>query len=421
SPGGSYTRKLTIPKNYDGFLHVAGINISTLAAKNLKVRFKFGINASPITVGATIATAAGLTPQTNVEVLSLDFRGQPFKNINLNYDLYDYNDYESGILHEPVQYNRNDKLFCRGLKLEHDPTFNGQVAQGCSDSDDICKYSFAKVVDKGLVKDDWLTPILPTELNVASESYSLADDSNATDLARCLPDNPSSYNHTIDGVTFPFSAYYDNGDNEWKILGGSLKSIFDGDANSAFYYQGPYQSINLNTWQISDAAVLGKYGIFGKIEPLNSVAGLDKTELQFGYQSKLFPLAAKLDLPKDVEYMGSEIFDGPKESKFMASNGQSRQWMDGCNARVSTMVNDYHGEHVGSCNVTATIEIVAVEDDGTEKVIDVTEEVKLQLVKPEALSSDGDNVLLSSFQSCSSSNQCGSGYFFINKICWSKD
>src|SRR5690554_6300604 len=31
SPGGAYTRKLTIPKNYDGYLYLAGINVSTLA------------------------------------------------------------------------------------------------------------------------------------------------------------------------------------------------------------------------------------------------------------------------------------------------------------------------------------------------------------------------------------------------------
>ena len=39
SDGGAYKRKLTIPKNFDGHLYVAGINISTLSEKNLKVRF----------------------------------------------------------------------------------------------------------------------------------------------------------------------------------------------------------------------------------------------------------------------------------------------------------------------------------------------------------------------------------------------
>ena len=36
---GSYTRKLSLPKNYDGELYIAGLNIGTLADKNLKVRF----------------------------------------------------------------------------------------------------------------------------------------------------------------------------------------------------------------------------------------------------------------------------------------------------------------------------------------------------------------------------------------------
>jgi hypothetical protein len=94
SNAGKYTRKLTLPKNYNGLLYIAGINISSLASKNLRVRFKFGLNSSPITIPATISIGAGITPQTNVEVLVLDLRNRPFNNIQLPYDLYDYNDYE---------------------------------------------------------------------------------------------------------------------------------------------------------------------------------------------------------------------------------------------------------------------------------------------------------------------------------------
>ena len=429
SPGGTYTRKLTIPKNYNGYLYLAGINVSSLADKNLKVRFKFGVDSSSITIPATIATGAGLTPQTDVEVLVMDMRSEPFGNVRLIYDLFDYNEYDfgasdpdPGVLTEPVQFNRDDKLFCRGLSLKNDPTFAGQLAQGCKDNDDICKYAYAKILDKGLVRDNWLTPILPTELNVASESTLMSGDSNALNLKRCLPDNPSSASHTIDGVTFPFSAQYDSVvDMEWEIKPGSLMGLFDGSTFLGnYYYQGPYQAVNLNSWQIGNGALLGEYGIFKRFLDLNSVAGLDPMELQFGAQARIFPLQTKRMLPKDVEYMGSDIPGDVKTLKYMSSNGES-QWMDGCNERVSTMLNDYNGEHVGSCNVTATIEIIAIDDDGNESIVDASDDVKLQLVKPAYLDTEGDNVLLSSFQSCSSSNQCGSGSCCINKRCWSKD
>ena len=95
--------------------------------------------------------------------------------------------------------------------------------------------------------------------------------------------------------------------------------------------------------------------------------------------------------------------------------------MDGCNLRATT-VDDITGEHIGSCNVTATIEIISI-DDVTQKqtVVDITDEVKLQLVKPSYINGAGDDVLFSSFQQCSSSNQCGSDSCCINKRCWTKD
>jgi hypothetical protein len=103
----------------------------------------------------------------------------------------------------------------------------------------------------------------------------------------------------------------------------------------------------------------------------------------------------------------------------MNNNGDSA-YMDGCNARAASF-DDITGEHIGSCNVTGTIEIIANSDeDDTIAVIDITDEVKLQLVKPSVLNTTGDNVLLSSFEQCSSSSQCGSDSCCINKRCWSK-
>src|SRR5690606_3408071 len=46
--GGSYVTKLTLPKNYAGFLYLAGINITSLMSNHVTVRFRFGVNRHPI-------------------------------------------------------------------------------------------------------------------------------------------------------------------------------------------------------------------------------------------------------------------------------------------------------------------------------------------------------------------------------------
>lgn len=417
SNSGKYTRKLTLPKNYNGLLYVAGINITSLADKNLRVRFRFGLNSSPITVPATISTGAGITPQTSVEVLVIDMRNRPFNNIQLPYDLFDYNQYEFdpnatpgvGELSEPVDYNRDENLFCRALRLEDDPTFTGSLADGCKESTDVCKYAYAKIVDKGLVDNVTGVPILPTEINVAGEGAIYDDDSDAIKTQRCLPDDPSlgSYRYD-DGVTF-------NGF-------GSVRTINDPDGNNVgqYVYQGPYQANDFSNWEISEEAILSPvFGIFGGHNNFDGNANsMSILESNNGYKSRLFPLYTKFNLASGIEYMGSSQADAVKTLTETLGNGDS-QYLDGCNERVSTE-DSYTGEHVGSCNATSKIEIIAIDDDGTENVIDSSIEVKLQLVKPEEIRNTGENLLLSSFQSCSSSSQCGSDSCCINKRCWSK-
>lgn len=410
--GGDYKRKLTIPKNYNGDLYIAGINISTLSANNITVRFKFGVDASPITIPATVSTAPGLTPQTNVEVLVLDMRSQPFKDIQLLYELYDYNSYDfagtgsdPGALQEPVGFNRDDKLFCRGLKLQDDNTFSGNVTAGCLNGTDTCKYAFAKVVDKGLIEigaEEF--PIVPDERNIQRTPAGYNSEDNSTKLARCLPDNPDltggSYNFDLTNV-FP-----------------ALETFLTIDS-TLYFYRGPYRPINSADWEINGNAIVGQFGLFKKVPDIVTVNGqVDTNEIQYGQQSLLFPLYTKFDLPKDTQFMGSSTPDALKTLSVMTSNDEST-FMDGCNARAST-VDDITGEHIGSCNVTATIEILSTDDDGVVTIIDVTDEVKLQIVKPVELDTNGDNVLLSSFQSCSSSSQCGADSCCINKRCWSK-
>lgn len=407
SDGGDYKRKLTIPKNYNGYLYLAGINITTLSSSSIKARFKFGRDKAAIEIPATVSTAPGLTPQTNVEVLVLDLRSKPFEDVQLLYDLFDYNSYDfdgsgsdPGALSEPVASNRDDNLFCRGLYLADDPTFTGSISDQCTDNNDICKYAYVKVVDKALVEErdvDGSTievPLLPSEPNIQSGSTGYYDDSDEVKLARCLPDNP---------LLTALSYVYD--------LGTSIDIDDSITIDSVTYiYRGPYRAINTDQWEISGDAIEGEYGIFG---------GQLNSDIDYGYSSKLFPLYTQDFLPKDTEYLGSSGDpDDEKILQTMTANATSL-WMDGCNERART-VDDITGEHIGSCNVSAEIEIVSTDDDGNETIVDVTDEVKLQLVKPADINSSGDNVLLSSFQQCSSSNQCGSSECCINSRCWSK-
>lgn len=412
SSGGDYKRKLTLPKNYSGLLYLQGLNISTLSSKNIKVRFNLGYYSSPIEIPAYVSSAPGLTPQTDVQVLIMDLRHKPFDSVNLDYDLFDYNTYDfagtsgnAALKTEPVSFNRDDKLYCRGLKLKDDPTFTGRIADGCINSDDVCKYSSVTVVDQGLIQKTTNTdpdhPIVPSEVNAQSSGLSYYTDSDETKLQRCLPDDPSLYgsNTYAFSGTESFSTAFANFYTSFLTIG----------ALGDYYYRGPYRANHATEWEISGDALLGKYGIF---------KDLYNNNVEFGYGSKLFPLYAKRELLKDTQYLGSATPNAEKSLLSMASNDES-QWMDGCNKRVST-VDEVTGEHIGSCNVSATIEIIEIDAEGNDIVIDSTTEVKIQLVKPVDLNTSGVNILLSSFQQCSSSSQCGSDSCCVNKRCWSK-
>lgn len=415
SDGGNYKRKLTLPKNYDGMLYLAGVNVSTLANKNVKVRFRFGVNKNPITVQATVSTAPGLTPQTDVEVLVLNLANRPFEDISLIYDLYDYNTYDfantgspAGALKVPADHNRNDKLYCRGVELADDPTFTGKVAQGCSKVDDICKFSYAKVVDKGLVRKSTVVgepnfPLVPKYLASEAGTTGLYNDTDDIKLLRCLPDNPTlSTNFYTYALNKLFSTF------------GSTHTI----GTSDYIFRGPYKTIHYDAWGIKGEALKGEYGVFSGVWDDNSNGLVDTAEVDFGYRSKLYPLYSKFNLGKDNEYLGSNLPHEEKVPTTMVANAESN-WMDGCNERATT-THSFTGEHVGSCSVTARIEIITVDDAQNETIVDASDEVKLQLVKPAQLSTNNENVLLSSFQACNSTSQCGSDSCCISNRCWSK-
>lgn len=408
STTGDYKRKLTIPKNYNGKLYIAGINISTLSSKKVFVKFNFGYNSAPKLMEATVASAPGLTNQSSVDVLVIDLRNRPFGDIQLVYDLFDYNDYDfSGgssdptVLSEPVTFNRDDKLFCRGLALKDDPTFTGQISTGCSSSDDVCKYAYAKILDQGLVYNNGSVdvPIIPSSTSVQSDSSvnSLYEDTETIKLSRCLPDNMTgeSFNYRFDlSTVFTF-----NYTNPVGIAIGS----------ETYYYKGPYRAIDSQGWDISSDAVTSTYGIFR-----NTI----NNDLNYGERSYLFPLYFKDSLPAGAQYLGSSTPDGSKTIQTMASSTDSL-WMDGCGLRA-TSYNDITRENIGSCNVTASIEIITEDDEGKQTVVDTSKDVKLQLVTDSNINSSSDRVLSSEFRQCSSSNQCGSDSCCINGRCWSK-
>ncbi len=410
SNSGTFRRKLTIPKNYNDFLYVAGLNLQSLTEQNLQVRFNFGLNTTSKTIQATIAAASpgGLTETSAVEVLVLDLRSEPFRDLALLYELYDYNEYDfdgtgndPGALAEPVSFNRNEGLFCRGLDLKDDPTFDGNASSECSGVNDVCKYTYAKVLDKGLVA---LDPIFPSERSIESGNNGLYGDTNEVKLKRCLPDNPfaGTEAYRFDQI---IDAFLDFGDT---------RTI----NNTAYTYQGPYFPSNVDAWQIKSEALVGKYGVFGAISDQDLDGMVDVDEIEFGYRSKLFPLYVRYDLPAGAEYLGSVVPSGVKVPLQLSNNGQS-DWLDGCNARANTKKSS--GEHIGSCTVTSTIQLIATDSLGQETVIDITDEVKLQIVGRSTLNTDGEDILATNFNQCSSTNQCGSDSCCINKRCWSRD
>jgi len=355
--GGAYLRKLTLPKNYDGYLYVAGLNISTLADRNVSVRFKFGQNRSPITIPATVSTAPGIIPQTNIDVLVLDLRHKPFQNVQLVYDLFDYNDYDfSGAdpskLTEPVEFNRNNKLFCRGLELEDDPTFGGNLNTGCNGATDECKYAYAKVLDKGLIKLGALNiPIIPSEAQIENNGNGYYNDPNELKLKRCLPDSPLLGNYI----------YHKHDSNPLLDTILSLNDTFV-VGSETYRFEGPYRPEQVAQWRISGAAIWGPNGIFqGSLTTTNS-AGIN-----YGIQSRLFPIYTTFNLSNGVEYFSSDIATNANDVDNMSGNGIT-DYMDGCNARATSR-HSVTGEHIGSCHVSALIEIVVTNADETDRLL----------------------------------------------------
>lgn len=437
SGGGSYIRKLTLPKNFAGKLYVAGINISTLSAQHVKVKFNFGMNRESVTVNATVAEAPGITPQTPIKVLVLDLKDEPFRKVRLPYDLFDYNEYNFSDGDKPTQSNLDSGLYCRGLQLADDPTFEGV---GACDGDQVnsdqpeeeCLYAYAKVLDQGLVKETGTTklPLLPNlgqhfSFVPGSSTPKYTQDYFAKHIYKPLADTiPTSSSNVIGSLIFSEAWTTTSSPNVSFTFPGT---IWDGISvgTSKYYYRGPYRLVDKTNWQLSFPELDGKNRLFKSgswveyspylTKPLVDDSQSNPKQNKLYYNSYLFPLATKLNLGAGVVYMGSSNVEGPRLP--MTSSGGETQWMDGSNARSRSRNTDQ--EHVGSCNVSATIEIISRDTNKVEYVIATANDVKLQLVRPTQYRTDvADEVLYTNFKSCSSNSSCGSSECCFNNRCW---
>ncbi|MCK5882994.1 MAG: hypothetical protein KAG61_04840 [Bacteriovoracaceae bacterium] len=407
---GTYQSKLTLPKNFEGILYLRVLNAPSLDDSFVDVRFNFGLHASPVTIPATVARAlnGGIIPQTDVKVLVLNFNKALFKDLKLSYDLYDYNTYSAG--DTPTTDPRNVGLYCRGLRLEDDPTFSKSGPTGCKESGDECLYAYAKVNDSVLYQNG--VDLNPTSTQIDSGGTGYETQSISTTRKKCLPD--TSINARIQQM------FKDGGGKNFTY--GSDVEL----SGEKFTFLGPYYPSAASLWQITDDAVIGAKGLFKKRFDNAPLVGSEPYWFsKGGHRSLLFPLAGTRTLKKGVQYYGStDPFEEDRGAfKQLSSDGDSG-FMDGCNLRTLYR-DDYTSETMASCNVVASIEILAKKknDDGsiTQEVVAKSIDVKLQVVRASDTNYHGEEDIITSFKTCADSNECGSGECCFNKRCWSKN
>ena len=416
---GTYKKKLTLPKNFTGLLYLSGLNISTLSNKLVYARFVFGKDYEPVTIQGTIGRAPGITPQTDVEVLILDMASHPFEDIRLNYDLFDYNEYldegRVGGLADIVTDARNPGLYCRGLNLQDDKTFQGGVSNSiCDAADEVCKYTYARIEDTGLYYDTATStlPFRPTEPQVALGSNDYESDPFSTHIKRCLPDNATA---AINGQSLntTFTSGLAAGskiDTDGGVCG-------DVPGEDCYTYYGPYRNIDKGSWQISGSA------IYSDVDANTAPSGIFKKSFNgiAGYESLMFPRFGKMDLNAGIEYIGSNTpFNGASFAPTFLPIAGKTDYVEGCNIRA-TNYDSTTQEGISSCNVTARVELFYKEANGSEVLITQSNNIVLQLIRPSLTDYRGQEVLYTSMKSCSSSQTCGGTECCFNERCWSKE
>ena len=403
---GTYKKKLTIPKNFKGNLYLAGLNVASLNNRLIKVRFSFGREKQAISLNATLARAPGIVPNTSIQVLVIDMNQSPFTDMRLGYDLYDYNDYSNPAT-DVVTDPRDGGLYCRGLLLEDDPTYIQGSGTGCNGivppatlavptpAASVCKYSYAKITDATLQY-----PVVTTSSTTPPVSTTTMYDKIPT-RPSLWPAGGSAPAAAVDLLSNMCLPDFDQ---------ASFLSIISPTYNlstlpNGLLYSAPYRSINSAEWQLSGAAIVSPTGLY---------AGSAT-----GFQSLLFPRAGKLNLSANVQYYGS-ISPFTSRSLMLSDSSGTTQYVDGCNLRVMNY-DPSSNESIGSCNVTASVEIYYLNDANQEVSITKDSGVKLQLIRPSITDYQGKEVLASAFKTCSSSTTCGTNECCYNSRCWSKD
>jgi hypothetical protein len=343
--------------------------------------------------------------------------------VRLTYDLFDYNEYSA--TQTPVQENRDTGLYCRGLRVEDDPTFTGVGQCDGLQTDEECLYAYAKVMDQGLVKTVGsgtsavlvpLAPSLPQVKSVAGSSY--YQDSMAQALKKPLADSMSG------PFKFSEAAVPLNSTDaiDLNFLTASSPLTFNWLAipiNSVdYYYRGPYRLVNKTEWQFKFSNLLGAKKLFKENSSVSYTgpAAAAPVDGQVYFNSYMFPLATQLNLSSNVSHLGSSTWEGVRSEQILDVPGKTL-WMDGSNARAQSKNADL--EHVGSCNITSSIEIIAKDKNGNEYVIALSKDVKLQLVRPILHYTDsGNDVLYNNFKTCSTNASCGGNECCFNNRCW---
>ena len=432
---GTYKTKVTIPKNYKEKLYLSGLNVTSLNNRHVKVRFRFGREYEEKVIQATIGRATGITPSTDVELLILDLEDQPFQDMRLLYDLYDYNDYDTnddGIEfgsddneQEPTQDVRDSGLYCRGLYLEDDPTFTiSSTNDSCDSAGETCLYSYARILDSGLyyLQGSNLIGITPSEPQIDMESNGYASQSDDELLKKCLPDvdHLASIENVLKDDAISAS-------NATKAAYGD--SAFGGD----YTYFGPYRTVSRANWEIKAGALFSDVSSSGTAPTGLFQAALNNSPVGSssdqnaraagGIKSFLFPRAGKMSLQANVEYIGFTDLTTPltveRTIRELVSSGETA-YMDGCNLRVSSY-DEVRNETVASCNVTATIDLITTDENGDVEVITSATDLKLQLTRASETDYEGNEVRFSALNKCSNSNACGANECCFNERCWSKD
>ena len=427
---GSYQTKVTIPKNFTGTLYLAGLNISSLNERLVHVRFRFGIGMESIILPATIARGSGITPQTDVEVVVLHMLDQPFKNLRIPYQLFDYNDYDEnddGVEEgDPTIDPLDGGLYCRGVRLSYDPTFVATTAYPyCNYDGAVCKYAYASIADSGLYYESvsgsgtFDVAKIPSQpqIDLYGGGYGQPGTAFQSEaLKRCLPDNNDLSNFS--GVFADYAV--DGGGNPIATL--SWGDVFY-VGSTRYSYKGPFYPKNQSDWDISGNALFSSASGAGLFQERFEVGTTNPAK---GYKSFLFPRAGTMSLSKDIQYFGSP--DGsnlPFDSRVLMSldsNGTSN-YMDGCNMRV-TSIHPYTGEGLGSCNVTGIVDLVELDPitSDIKEIISSSIKVKIQLIRENESSYIGsDEVLYTALKTCENSRSCGSEECCFNNRCWSKE